>query len=185
MIALAFALLAQFEDADVFARGRFGGWASGGFEFEALVPTGKREIEGDILASAGVDLGACLDRHWLVLAGAEFSVAGDVEIRTLHVSFGWQDRVKDFHDLDFRWSVTAGVLWGDFEVDKADFGDFDAGLGARAGLDVLVDVTGGLALGGYVEGRFIRFDYEETVIDGDRRAGGGGAAAGVMIEVRW
>ncbi len=187
MIAVLAALLLQTDDVELQARLRGGAWASGGFEFEALLPTGKREVDGETLWLVGADAGVCFDDRWLLSAGADWSSANDLEVVAFHLSGGYRLRVGEMiHALPpFRCEFTAGVLLGTLDVDVSDFGDFDPGLGVRAGVTALFDFGDTFAIGAWVEARWIRFKYEEDTLDGDDYAGGGGVAAGVVVEARW
>jgi len=166
---------------------RVGGWASGGFEFEALVPTGEREIDGRAVWTAGVDAGVCLSDRWLIFGGGEYGIGGDLTLVTAHLSVGYRLYISEMiHALPpCRLEVSVGALAGSLDVDKSDFGDFERGFGVRAGVSLVFELGRTFTLGGWVEGRYLRYEYEEETIDGDDHAGGGGIAGGITGGVRF
>ncbi len=193
MIAWVLAsLLAQQQDSTGFdlelvTRLRTGVWASGGFQFEALTLDGKREIDGQSLWSAGAEVGVAINNEWLVIAGFDYNWGNDVELTCAQLSFGWRTFVeKPIESVPpFRLEVFAGALWGHFNVLKGGFGDFEDGIGAQGGVNVMFDIADSMTLGAYISGRWILFDYKNDVIDGDVQVGGGGAVASLMFELSW
>ncbi len=193
MIALVLAsLLAQQQDSAEFdlafvTRLRTGVWASGGFQFEALTLGGKREIDGQSLWSAGAEAGVAINDEWLVIAGFDYNWGNDVELTCIQLSLGWRTFVeKPIESVPpFRIEIFGGGLWGHFNVLKGGFGDFEDGIGAQGGANIMFDIADSITLGAYISGRWILFDYKDDVIDGDVQVGGGGVVASLMFELSW
>jgi hypothetical protein len=171
----------------LWARGRGGAWISGGWEFEGVQLDGTRKIDGRALYTAGLDIGAEVHERVVVFAGVEYAWAGDVTLEAFSFGLGWTVEVPEFVRTvpPFRFTALAGPIYGTFEVDQDRFADFEDAWGVRAGVQASFRVWGGFEVGLYAEGRFIRFKYEESVLDGDRYAGGGGFAGGATLDLRF
>ena len=170
-----------------FARARGGVWGSGGFGFTAIQLDGERHIDGRSLNLVGGDVGIELFGQYVFFAGYDHAWAGDVTLSAWSAGMGFVFDVPEFtrNMPPFHATFYAAAMHGSFDVDTERFAGFDDGWGIRAGLQLSFPVWGAVSLGLFAEGRFLRFEYQETVLDGDRFAGGGGFAGGGSLELRF
>ena len=164
-----------------------GDWLSKGFTFDAVRVDGRREIDGQDAAVAGIEAGFDVDGKYFSFVGLETALSTDVTIRTLSVGAGVSiDPGRISASLpSIRIAPYAAVTYGTFDVDQPSFGGFRPGPGVRAGVEGVLPLTGGTRIGIYAEGRYVRFDYKEDVVEGDEFAGGLGLTLGVSAVVRF
>ncbi len=171
----------------LYARGRGGAWLSGGFDYEAVQIDGVRKIDGRMLYTAGLDIGAEFYGHYVLFGGMERAWAGDVTSNSWSLGIGYTMDVPEFVRTvpPFRFTAYAGVMRATFDVDADRFSDFEDGWGLRTGAQFSYHLWGGVDFGLFMEGRYVRFQYEGTILEGNRFAGGGGFAAGATVELRF
>lgn len=171
-----------------FLRVRGGAWASGGFEFEATrADSIYVKSDGEGLASAGIDLGFVFAEHYVVFASADYSATDDVNAQAAGAAIGYRDRAAPDASpgVPDEVMIYAGAFWGAFEVEEKGFGDFDDAIGFRAGLTVSYLLSPWVSVSAVGEYRFIEFEYQEAVLEGDTQAGGSGAWVGLGLDLRF
>ena len=180
--------LAADDGSETFLRFRGGVWACRGFAFEAI-RTDSTQVKTDeeVLPSAGVDLGFLFADKFLLLLSGDFSATNHVRVPSAGAAIGYLDRRRPdaARGVPDEVAIYAGGFWSSFEVDAADFGDFEDAIGFRAGLTLSWKPSPGLSIGAAGEYRLAEFDYDEDVLQGDRHAGGSGVWAGVYLDLQF
>lgn len=158
---------------------RIGGWWMG--TFEATTPLGGRKIESSLYFDAGFDLRAEYG-GWSLALTADYAAASDVTATMGGVLFGkcWQ-----LGDSPHFIQLAAGPIFGKINVSTTGFGDFKSGVGGEVRLSTTVEVHEKIELMLWLDYRHIRFDYDETVVSGDKDAGGASFAVGAGFLMRF
>jgi hypothetical protein len=162
---------------DLTAGLRGGGWWVG--KFDALIPAGRRRIDSTLLFDAGVDVQAELQGWTLGLSG-DYGTGKHLKMVTGAVLFGYEWNVGD-PDLPFDLHVAAGPVFGSFNVEVTNFGDFKNAVGFEARFDATAWLNKRIGLGLWLDYRQLSFDYKETVLSGDDKAGGPMFAVGASF----
>jgi hypothetical protein len=84
-------------------------------------------------------------------------------------------------DLPFDVHVAAGPVFGSLDVDVSGFGDFKNAAGFEARFDATAWLNKRIGLGLWLDFRQLSFDYKETVLSGDDKAGGAMFAVGASF----
>ena len=154
--------------------------------FEATTPFGLREISGDLLVEADLEL-SYSTHEWTVAALLAVASTDDSDV----LLGGLEIRTPPLLDLtflsDFPLSLTAaaGILGGTYEVDVNGFGDFAPGVGGQARLSLETSRLDTLRVAVWAGLRFLEFDYDEPTLSGDEAIGGAGLAAGISGVLRF
>ncbi len=171
-----------------FLRLRAGVWASSGFEFEATrTDSIKVKSDGQGLASGGVDLGFVIADHFVIFASGDYSATDDSNAQAAGAAIGYRDRAAPDASpgVPDEVMIYAGAFWAQFEIEAANFGDFDDAIGFRAGIAVTYLLSPWVSVSALGEYRLAEFDYEEEVLEGDEFAGGSGAWVGLGLDLRF
>src|SRR5689334_1356853 len=152
---------------DLTAGLRGGGWWLG--KFESFIPAGRRRIDSTLLFDAGIDVQAELEGWTLGLSG-DYGTGKNVKMVMGALLFGYEWNL-DNADLPFDLHVAAGPSFGSLDVNVTGFGDFKNAVGFEARFDATAWLTKRVALGLWLDYRQLSFDYKETVLSGDEKAG--------------
>jgi hypothetical protein len=190
LLALAAALQAKpaapaGDEPGPYLRAYGGDWAAPGFDFNATRVDGKRRIEGKDVEIGGLEAGIELGRTCFSFVGFERGESDGLSLDTASVGAGVDLEIGESGGWRVRLSPYAAAMAGRLEVDASGFGRFDTGYGMRAGIDLGLPLAAGLSLGAFVEGRAMRYDYRETVVEGDDKILALGAAAGLSVSLRF
>jgi hypothetical protein len=158
---------------------RVGGWWMG--ESEAVTPAGARRIKSTLFFDAGIDLRAEYG-GWTLAPTADYGVARDLTIASGGVLFGkcWQ-LGESAHFVQ----LSAGPLFGKLDVSMPGFGNFKSAVGAEVRLSSTVAVHDHIELQLWADYRHLKFDFDETVLSGDKDTGGGMFAVGAGFLMRF
>jgi hypothetical protein len=158
---------------------RGGGWWMG--EFEAVTPAGARRIKSTLFFDAGLDLRAEYG-GWTLAATGDYGVAKDLTMTAAGVLIGkcWQ-----LGDSPHYIQLSAGPFFGRLDVSTTGFGDFDSAVGGEVRLSSTVAVHDHIELQLWADYRHLKFDFDETVLSGDKDAGGGTFAVGAGFLMRF
>jgi hypothetical protein len=154
--------------------------------FEATTPFGLREITGDLLVEADLEL-SWSSHEWTFAALLAVASTDDSDV----LLAGLEIRTPPLLDLtwipDVPLSLTAaaGILAGSYDVDVEGFGDFEPGVGGQARLSIETSRLDSLRVAVWVGLRFLEFDYDEPTLSGDESIGGAGLAAGISGVLRF
>jgi hypothetical protein len=154
-----------------------GGWWMG--KFDSFIPAGRRRIDSTLLFDAGVDIQGELEGWTLGLSG-DYGAGQHVKMVSGAVLFGHEWHLGD-EDLPFDVHVAAGPLFGSLEVDVTGFGDFKNAVGFEARVDATAWLNKRVGIGLWLDFRQLSFDYKETVLSGDDKAGGPMFAVGASL----
>lgn len=173
---------------DVVAIARAGAWTGRDFEFEAtrtdgLVSTSKQTT----FFSASVMLGVEIHDHFMLLGMIEGNVGSKITSELAGLYVGWHQRPKERYGkgVPDEATVYAGVVGGNLDVDKTNFGDFDTGVGFGGGITFGWTVTPQMSVELIGEYRFIEFDYEKDVVSGSTKIGGNTGWFGLGVNFRF
>jgi hypothetical protein len=167
--------------ADLSAGLRVGGWWLPGFD--AVIAAGRRKIESTLLVDAGVDVEANFD-GWTLAAGADYGAGDHVKVVSGSIRIGARWAVDD-KVSPLTLGVSAGPLFGRLDTTVSGFGDFKSGVGFEGRIDAAARLTPNLDLGLWADYRYLKFEFEETVLSGDRDAGGSMFAVGAALIMRF
>src|SRR6185436_11012580 len=115
-------------------------------------------------------------------ATGDYGVANDLTIAAGGVLFGkcWQ-----LGDSSHFVQLSAGPIFGRLDVNPDGFGDFKSAVGGEVRLSSTVAVHDHLELQLWADYRQLKFDFDETVISGDKDAGGAMFAVGAGFLMRF
>lgn len=156
---------------------RVGGWWMG--KFESFIPAGRRRIDSTLLFDAGVDLQAEIE-GWTLTVGGDYGTGKHLKIATGAVLFGYKFILDDEEPI-FDLHVGVGPTFGRLDVDVSNFGDFKSAVGFEARVDATAWLNKRIGLGLWLDFRQLSFDYKETVLSGDDKAGGAMFAVGASF----
>jgi hypothetical protein len=158
---------------------RAGGWWMG--SFETVSPAGARRIKSTLFFDAALDLRVEYG-GWTLSATADYGVAEDITVAAGGILFGkcWQ-----IGESPHFIQLSAGPIVGKLDVSTDGFGDFKSAVGGEVRLSSTVAVHDHLELQLWVDYRHLKFDFDETVISGDKEAGGGTFAVGAGFLLRF
>jgi hypothetical protein len=173
---------------DFFVRLNAGVWGSHAMNFSAIRPDGTQAIsQQQALASASVDLGVVSAGHWVFFGTIEGDYASGIRAEVVGASLGYRDYADPSagpwipHDA----TIYAGPVAGHLNITTPGFGNFQNSIGGRAGVDFTWRLGGGMGLGITAEYRYLQFKYEETIVSGDTRWGGGEYWVGAGLSFRF
>jgi len=184
---------AELSTESLWGEGLFGGIRAGAWfvgEFDAVVPTGVREIGREGLVEIGADLGYAY-RSLSLYVTADYAASSDVEVLLGGISVGWTAEIPRYDILLLEYfeglsaHLGAGAIAGTFEVSESGFGDFEDGVGFQGRIAFGVPLGESTRLDFWVDYRDIQFDYEGGVIKGDEHAVGSSFAVGGGLVLRF
>ena len=142
---------------------------------------GAEDVDPTLFFNTDLDLRAEYG-GWTLAATADYGVAEDVTVAAGGVLFGkcWQ-----MGDSPHYIQLSAGPIVGKLDVSMDGFGDFKSAVGGEVRLSSTVAVHDHIELQLWVDYRHLKFDFDETVISGDKDAGGGTFAVGVGFLMRF
>jgi hypothetical protein len=166
------------------ARFSVGPWING-LDFEAVTSLGPRRLKSGTMGVMQLSVGtSVLDPVFVELSG-EYALGKDASITTFGADAGVRFYRGSMLVGDGELRAQAGVLLSSLKVDDSDFGDFDSGVGFRAGLSASVDLTPYLSLDVSLQYRSVSYDWSGTVLSGDTQAKASGVAALLGISLRF
>jgi hypothetical protein len=179
--------VSESEPAAVRARaddpwGSFALYLGAAFRDSAFEATGtdsiEREVDGLGAATLGLEALVHLHEDWRIGLAAEAGWGGDLRFAgagpVLTWTFARSQPKAAGGASDFEHLFKVGVLFQTLEVDKSDFGDFEAALEARVGYELRISMTAGWAATLGLEARYAVWDYDESILSGDDELGGFG-----------
>ena len=168
--------------------GRLGAWVGRDFNFQATRTDGKVSTsKQEALFSASLLGGIELYDHFLVLGAVEGDAASKITSQLAGVYLGWHDRPKERYGkgVPDEATIYAGALGGSLKVHETDFGDFDRGYGAGAGISLGWVLTSHMSVDVYGEYRYLKFDYQRDVVSGDKSIGGNTGLFGLGVRFQF
>ncbi len=182
----------QFEDDVQVVEGllsaRLGVWTGRSFQFEAVrTDSTQASSKQEAFFSASLLVGAQFYEHIVVLGTYEMSLASKMTVQIGGAYLGYRDHPKKSYGkgVPDEVMIYAGVLFGRLNVDQADFGSFDRGVGFGGGLELGWSLSSKVVLELFAEYRSIRFDYREDIVSGDSKIGGSSGWFGVGVDIRF
>lgn len=170
-------------------RARGGVWMARDFQFEAVTPASTQlSSKADMLYTAALDVGGSIfNDRFVVFASLEGSYSSNIHSETVSLCFAWRDWAGPTAAAGVPNEVLlfAGPMFGRFDITTSGFGDFDNGIGVRAGLTLTWKLTKVVGFSLDAEYRFIEYDYKDSVVSGDSKIGGSGFWLGAGLDFRF
>lgn len=177
----------EFDDG-LFGRVYGGVWASRRFRFEATDSLGATHLSGsESLGSVGLDGGMRFADHLVAFGTVEGDFRKDIRSELGGVSVGYRDTPGPTAPpgIPDELTIYAGAIGGRFDITTPGFGHFKDSVGGRLGLALSWKLVHRVDLGVAAEWRYIRFDYEPAVTQGNTRIGGGTYWLGARLEIHF
>jgi hypothetical protein len=143
-----------------------GGLLPSAIDFQTMTPTGSRKINSDALGLVRLSLSREIMDPLYAQLGLEYAGGGGIRVYSGTLDLG----AHLFRAGPVDVAAEAGLIYSDLKVTESAFGDFDAGLGFRAGVRVRVGIGPRASLDATVDYRRITYDYAEPIVSGDRAA---------------
>jgi hypothetical protein len=143
-----------------------GGLLPSAIDFQAMTPTGSRKINSDALGLMRLSLSRDFSEPLYAQVGLEFAGGGGIRVYSGTLDLG----ARLFRAGPVDVAAEAGLIYSELKVTESAFGDFDAGLGFRAGVRVSVGLGSRASLDATIDYRRISYDYAEPIVSGDRQA---------------
>ncbi len=173
---------------DGIAVARLGVWTGRDFSFDAIRTDGKQATsKQQAFFSASAMLGMEFYDHFRILLAAEGDVASKITAEVGGAYVGWHERPRERYGkgVPDEATVYAGVVFGGIEVHEPDFGNFKRGIGFGGGIDFGWMLSPKWSIDFIGEYRYLKFDYQEAVIEGDNSIGGHSAWIGAAFTLRF
>ena len=139
--------------------------------FDADVPNGSRSFSSRALPTFSAELTVPVGILFLS-AAVEFAPSKQIDMKSVFLSAGLATSLGERWGTAWDLEAAAGVLLSDLKVDESRFGDFDVAVGAFARVDLGTDLGKGWRTSLYLGMRWAEYDFQRTVVSGDRSAGG-------------
>jgi hypothetical protein len=154
--------------------------------FEASTPVGVREITGDMLVEADLEL-SFSSHEWTFTALLSAASTDDSDILLGGLELRTPPLLEAPFTEGFPMALTAaaGVLGGSYDVELDGFGTFKPGFGGQARLTLETSRLDALRVALWAGVRFIEFEYDEATLSGDDAIGGAGIVVGISGLVRF
>ncbi|MBI3856808.1 MAG: hypothetical protein HY293_14060 [Planctomycetes bacterium] len=167
---------------------RVGVWTGRGFNFSSTrTDSTQARSKQETFFSASILGGVQFFDHFVLLGTYEGDLAAKITAQVGGGYLGWREHPKLRYGKGVPDEVLiyAGVLVGRLEVHKADFGNFDRGVGFGGGVALGWTLSPQASVQLYGEYRYLRFDYQRDVLSSDTSIGGNAGWFGLGLDFRF